>query len=180
MMEVYAVCAFKFKTGILKTEKSIELQKTKTAQQYCGLRANIDNKNNPVLCSWYISSHDCTIEFCIMLEGENVHDYLPLRTSSCTLSSGCFELHVRITEGIEASDCIMKTEKSENLNAKLITSKKLILKEGAEAVIRNLFQGHLANVIRHCKIQEVQVSKGNKLIIVIRHEGNMIPLVWSQ
>jgi len=62
------------------------LEKTKTAQQYRGLCANIDKKKIDVLCSWYAPSHNSTIEYSI---GETVYGYLPFSTYLCTLSSGC-------------------------------------------------------------------------------------------
>ena len=146
-------------------------EKTKAAQQYRGLNANVDDKKVGVLCSWYTSSQTSPREFSALSEGETAHDYLPLRTYLCTLSHGCFEQ----TESAEVQHGI-KTAEDVNHDAKLVTSKKFILKEGAVSVINNLFQDHLASSASHktpnTSGNSLSVSKGKKSVITITDEGD--------
>jgi len=69
-----------------------------------------------------------------------VHDYLPLCTYLCTLLYGCIEQTERavVPQDIEKA-------KNGNHIATLVTSKQLVLKEGAVSVINNLFQDYLAS-----------------------------------
>jgi len=115
-------------------------EKTKAAQQYRGLYANVDNKKVGVLCSWYTSNHNSTTEFSTIPEGEVIHDYLPLSDYLCTLSYGCIEQ----TESAVVPHGIGNAENG-NRDAELVTSKKLVVKEDAVSVINNLFQDHLAS-----------------------------------
>ena len=110
-------------------------------------------------------------QFSAMSEGETAHDYLPLRTYLCTLSHGCFEQ----TESAEVQHGI-KTAEDVNHDAKLVTSKKFILKEGAVSVINNLFQDHLASLASrntpNTSGNSLSVSKGKKSVITITDEGD--------
>lgn len=60
--------------------------------------------------------------------------------------------------------------KAGNVDAKLITSKKIILNEVAESVINNLFQDHLANLTLQKPGSSVHVPKGKKSVILIGDE----------
>jgi len=146
------------------------LEKTKGAQQYRGLYANVDDKKVGVLCSWYTSIHNSTREFSIISE-EAVHDYLPLCTYLCTLSYGCIEQ----TESAVVPQGIGKTENG-NHDAKLVTSKHFFLKEGAVSVINNLFQDYLASTTDIDTSQNpgssLSVSKGKKSVVTIADDGD--------
>ena len=126
-VEVDEVCVFTFKTDhtmdwrIGRVLHFVNyLEKTKTAQQYRGLCANIDNKKIGVLCSWYAPSHDSTREYSIKVEGETLHGYLPLSTYLCTLSAGCFEL----PESAKVSDDIVGAENVSQVS--LVILKKVL------------------------------------------------------
>lgn len=93
-VEIVKLCIFKCSKAKWKIGRLLQfayyLEKTKSAQQYRRLTANVDDRKVGVLCSWYTSCDSSPRKFSLVADLDT-HDYIPLSAYLCTLPHDCFE-----------------------------------------------------------------------------------------